>query len=907
MMNLLSPKKKKKKLEENIELTAELIARVKRDPVAFARIFCKFYPHWYQVKILRDMSKNIAIRMGRQMGKTAATAIKALWYAFTRPEASTPQEQVTIVIIAPSQRQSKIMYNQIRSYIHANPILEASVIKSTQQTIKLDNNSVIYNFPVGDSAEKVRGFSINLLIVDEAAFIKQRIFTAILPSLAGTNGSLILIGTPASRTGLFYQAFYPGKDGSGVKLRFSTHWYPYSDALDVQRVDKNGVPLFDKDGNPITQLSRDWIEYQYTSMSKGEFAQEFEAKFVDESLGYFTREDLIANVEDYSMEHVHDGESVYAMGVDFAKYHDSYVALVIKRDINGITRVVYTLEARNRNYSETVPLTIKIAKRFRCRYVFCDSTGVGEPNAEIIEKELKGISIVKSVNMSSLQKQIDMYSNLQRMFGEGVLKIPASNRELISQLSLVMRTITPSGRVKIEAAEGQHDDFCFDGSTKVQTTNGYIDISKIKKGDIVLTSSGHKKVINTSEREINELVYRVKVKGRPTFTCTKNHPFKTVDGDFDIIDNLQYLRKDFIKLNERRFIDLAEIQYDEGKHGSSKIIVNEDTISYMNGRLTTLPRYIQLDYDFGFIIGAYLAEGSIGAHDIQFTLNKTDDPLIEIIKEKFKNVFGCELSYIEHDNNSCNLYKSSLILRKLFKTLIPGISSSKRIHPLLFSNKDFLRGLIEAYYKGDGCIINNGRGFSVSTNSLNLAYQITDILNLFGIYGNIHTSHRKGKSMNLHEHKYTHNHNLHQIRISGSWYVNKFIDLFWNEYEHISDNKFHYCKEKWYDDFVLIPFKKNEIEYIGSVYNLYIDDVNEFSIGSATVHNCDALALACMMTVNNPNPPKTLATSVKSVFSKKTHRHTATTPQRRRQQTPYRQVAVFDERGRIIGTRTEQR
>jgi len=479
MTNPSNKKRKPVEIDEEIVLTAKTIALVRQDPVAFARIFCKFYPHWYQVKILRDKSKNITIRMGRQMGKTAATAIKALWFAFTRPTARTPYEKITIVIIAPSQRQSKIMYNQIREYIHANPILEASVTKSTQETIELDNNSVIHNFPVGDSAEKVRGFSINLLIVDEAAYIKQRIYTAILPSLAGTNGNLILIGTPATRTGLFYQSFYPGEGGKALKLQFSTHWYPYSDSLDVIRVDHNGVPLYHTDGSPVTQLSKEWIEYQHETMNRAEFAQEFEARFIDESLGYFTREDIIANVEDYPMEFVHDGESTYAMGVDFAKYHDSYVAVVVKKSLDGPLRVVYTMEAKNRDYSETVPLTVKIAKRFKCKYVYCDSTGVGEPNAEIITKELQGISHVESVNMSSLQKQIDMYANIQRMFGEGMLKIPASNRELITQLSFVMRTITPSGRVKIEAAEGKNDDFPDALALACMMTVGTVNVPKV--------------------------------------------------------------------------------------------------------------------------------------------------------------------------------------------------------------------------------------------------------------------------------------------------------------------------------------------------------------------------------------------------------------------------------------------
>lgn len=458
-MNPSKSRRSKSPISDEVEIDGSLIAEVRADPVAFARTFCKFYPHWYQMNILRDQSKNIAIRMGRQMGKTAGIAIKALHYAYTRPDAYTAREKVTTVMVAPSQRQSKIMYNQVRDYIHSNPILESAVIKSTQETLALDNNSVIHNFPVGDSAEKVRGFSINLLIVDEAAYIRERIYTAINPSLAATDGSLIMIGTPASRTGQFYEAFYPSKERKKLSLKFSTHWYPYSDAIDVVRMDSYGVPLANKEGQPITQLSRTRMEYYKATMNAAAFAQEYEAKFVDDSLGYFTRDDIMANIEDYPMEFKCDGKSIYSMGVDFAKYRDSYVALIIKKEVDGPLRVVYTMEARKRDYSETVPLTVKIAKRFKCRYVFCDSTGVGEPNTEVIRRDLTGVSTVESVNMSSLSKQNDMYANVQRLLGEGMLKIPRSNRELISQLSLVMRTLSPSGKVKIEAPDGEHDDF----------------------------------------------------------------------------------------------------------------------------------------------------------------------------------------------------------------------------------------------------------------------------------------------------------------------------------------------------------------------------------------------------------------------------------------------------------------
>lgn len=445
--------------EPQLVLTSDFIARCRLDPNVFSKTFCKFYPHWYQRKILRDHTQNMVVRMGRQMGKTSVTAIKALWYAFTRPDAQTKHEKVTIVIVAPSQRQSKIMYDQIRAYAHAHPLLETSIKKSTLEKIELKNNSVIHNFPVGDSAEKVRGFSINMLIVDEAAYIKERIYTAILPSLASTNGKLILIGTPAQNSGLFFTAFYPDKRDELV-LDFSKHWYPYSYALEVQKVGANGVPLFDaKTGDPITQLNKNWLEYQQSSMPPGAFEQEYEAAFTDEAMNFFARSDIIANLEDYQTEFAPDGKSTYGMGVDFAKYQDSYVAIVIKQPPVGPLKIAYIYERKKRDYSETVAKTIEIAERFKCRYVFADSTGVGEPNVEVLRNELQGISKVEGINMTSLTLQNDMYANVSRLLGDGMLKIPMFAMELRRQLMGVIRTTTTQGRVKIEAPGGQHDDY----------------------------------------------------------------------------------------------------------------------------------------------------------------------------------------------------------------------------------------------------------------------------------------------------------------------------------------------------------------------------------------------------------------------------------------------------------------
>ena len=427
------------------------------DPVFFCNSF-GYYPYWYQEQVLWCDARRVVINMSRQIGKTFAVALLALHFVFTRAK-------VNVLIVAPAQRQSEIMFETIEEIINSHPILQDSVKKIIQGKIRLENGSTIYNFPIGDSAKKVRGHAIHLLIADEASFIPNIAFTALTPSLGATKGRLIMISTPDVRGGFFYEHMMNGLDYKdwhasdkkmdhiGQAVRF---WFPYSVGLDAMKRNLQGEYTGE------TQMDEEFIIAERNTKHPTDFAREYLAQFVDEGAMFFPRALIVNATEDYPMQMHPLPDCDYYMGTDFAKLRDYYISLVLEKPHlpdHAPFKVVHWQQSKNIDYSWTVPETARIARHFGVKVLYCDSTGVGEVNVEKLKELLLGYARVEGVNMTSHQKQLDMYTNVYEMLGSGKLILPVENKEFLDQMLAVTRTKLDSGRIKIEAIAGMHDDY----------------------------------------------------------------------------------------------------------------------------------------------------------------------------------------------------------------------------------------------------------------------------------------------------------------------------------------------------------------------------------------------------------------------------------------------------------------
>lgn len=145
---------------------------------------------------------NVCLRSGRQVGKSFVIAIKAAEYAVKHPNKR-------IMVIASVERQAFLLFEKILAYMldkHKYKI-KMGKDKPTRHKINLTNKSIIYCFPTGLSGAGIRGFTIDLLIADEAAFIPEDVWTAVTPMLAVTKGKIILLSTPHGKEGFYYECF----------------------------------------------------------------------------------------------------------------------------------------------------------------------------------------------------------------------------------------------------------------------------------------------------------------------------------------------------------------------------------------------------------------------------------------------------------------------------------------------------------------------------------------------------------------------------------------------------------------------------------------------------------------------------------------------------------------------------
>jgi DNA-directed RNA polymerase beta' subunit len=158
-----------------------------------------------------------------------------------------------------------------------------------------------------------------------------------------------------------------------------------------------------------------------------------------------------------------------------------------------------------------------------------------------------------------------------------------------------------------------------------------------------------------------------------------------------------------------------------------------------------IPEHIPLDFDFGYLIGAYCAEGCTTRTQISIANNCREFfAPIERLMEKWKITTKF---YIHNNKNgegwtSSDLRIYSIVLTDILNILCGKGSPNKCVNYLLFnSNKEFMRGLISAYFAGDGCISKKACGISASSVSRTLLESIQSILCFwFGIYTKIKTN-----------------------------------------------------------------------------------------------------------------------------------------------------------------------
>lgn len=189
-----------------IKWTPELLQewyRCKSDVIYFVEKYMKiinadeglinFKPYPYQRHMLHSMEHNrfTIITTARQAGKSTTTVAYILHYILFNSDK-------TVAVLANKGETAREILGRVQlAYQHLPKWLQQGVVEFNKGSFELENNSRV--IAAATSSDTVRGYTINLLFIDEAAFIENwdTFFTSTYPTISsGKETKVILVSTP---------------------------------------------------------------------------------------------------------------------------------------------------------------------------------------------------------------------------------------------------------------------------------------------------------------------------------------------------------------------------------------------------------------------------------------------------------------------------------------------------------------------------------------------------------------------------------------------------------------------------------------------------------------------------------------------------------------------------------------
>jgi Terminase large subunit, T4likevirus-type, N-terminal len=262
-------------------ISARSTVVVEDDPVEFARSVGVDPDDWQRDVLTSEHPRKLLL-CGRQTGKSTVGAILALHKALV-------DEGSVVLVVAPGERQAKLLFSKaMQLYRKAGYPLPAHSERRTG--LELSNGSIIEALPALERT--TRGYSVDLLVVDEAAAVQDLDYFGIVPALIATRGEQVLLSTPRGKRGFFWEIWHSTiAERSAISER--------SENSDWQRVMVRS--------DEVSRIRDEDLEVFRAAMPEEFFRQEFFCEFLYTEGGLFSYDDIEAALD--------AGENVQALEI----------------------------------------------------------------------------------------------------------------------------------------------------------------------------------------------------------------------------------------------------------------------------------------------------------------------------------------------------------------------------------------------------------------------------------------------------------------------------------------------------------------------------------------------------------------------------------------------------------------
>ena len=214
--------------------------------------------------MLRADPHRVILNCSRQWGKSTVCAAVAVHRAWTRPRS-------LVLIAAPTERQSAEFVNKCEDMLR-NMGVEPVGDGANRVSIAFANGSRIIGVPghLSSGTARLRGIAVNLMFVDEAAFLDDAVYHVLRPMLAATKGDLWLLSMPNGRRGFFFETW-----------TYGTNWTRFK------------APATD-----CPRISREFLEDERGEIGATRFQQEYLCDFVESEDAAFSQLVIDQSIDD---------------------------------------------------------------------------------------------------------------------------------------------------------------------------------------------------------------------------------------------------------------------------------------------------------------------------------------------------------------------------------------------------------------------------------------------------------------------------------------------------------------------------------------------------------------------------------------------------------------------------------
>ena len=275
--------------------------------------------------------------------------------------------------------------------------------------------------------DALQGYTCELLVIDEAAYISEDIIDAVMPYVNVSKGPIIMFSTPRTKSGQFYNYYSMGMSPELNNI-YSYDWVNY----DVSEL-----------------LSPSKLELYRKTVDRLKFKNYYLGQFLDNESDFFG---------DFS-QCVKDKPSIcnepVVFGIDWAgATGGDYTAISIIGLSGQLYDVIYF---NDKDPKQTLAEIMKLVIKYKPKKVTVETNSIGNIYFGLLRDELKKLNIPLIGFYTDNTIKDKIISKLQIAFQNNKITIYAEY-ELMDELQYYELTYSKTGKRVFNAKSGHHDD-----------------------------------------------------------------------------------------------------------------------------------------------------------------------------------------------------------------------------------------------------------------------------------------------------------------------------------------------------------------------------------------------------------------------------------------------------------------